>query len=299
MTPAQPTSTHKEARPMKAFLIFLAGALLGSAALWFFVVGRMDRADTARNAPPVVPASLPVTRPSQPLKLGPPRSRPAIRHDLPPPPATPAKMTPVSQPMPPTPDGASAQAAAPAAPMDAAHGAILPPESTPVAPTAAPSQQLLPPPPAIASATPKRDLDLLMPVQGVRPAQLLDTYDDARGQGRVHDAIDIMAPQGTPVVAVEDGTIQKLFDSAQGGHTIYQFDAFGELAYYYAHLDRYAAGLTEGMAVKRGDLLGYVGYTGNASPTAPHLHFAIFQLGPEKRWWKGTPINPYHYLGGR
>ena len=93
--------------------------------------------------------------------------------------------------------------------------------------------------------------------------------------------------------AVEDGHIQKLFTSKAGGLTIYQFDPTGTFTYYYAHLDRYADGLGEGQLVKRGDVIGYVGSTGNASPDAPHLHFAIFRLGPEKQWWKGEPINPY------
>ena len=139
---------------------------------------------------------------------------------------------------------------------------------------------------------------LLIPVQGVRADQLHDTFTDARSEGRVHDAIDIMAPAGTPVLAVADGHVEKLFDSARGGLTIYQFEPGGELAYYYAHLQRYADGLAEGQAVKRGQVIGYVGSTGNASPDAPHLHFAIFVLGPEKRWWEGTAINPYPLLGG-
>jgi murein DD-endopeptidase MepM/ murein hydrolase activator NlpD len=140
---------------------------------------------------------------------------------------------------------------------------------------------------------------LLLPVAGLRVDQLHDTYSDARGQGRSHDAIDIMAPTGTPVLAVDDGTIAKLFNSEPGGLTIYQFDPRAEYAYYYAHLDRYADGIREGQPVSRGDVIGYVGFSGNASPSAPHLHFAIFLLGPEKNWWQGTPINPYPSLGGR
>ena len=138
-----------------------------------------------------------------------------------------------------------------------------------------------------------RALDLLIPVTGIAFAQLADTFTDARGEDRRHDAIDIMAPTGTPVLAVDDGTIVKLFDSKPGGHTIYQFDPAGEHAYYYAHLDKYAEGLVEGQSVQRGDLIGYVGYSGNADPQGPHLHFAVFVLGPEKKWWQGTPLNPY------
>lgn len=115
----------------------------------------------------------------------------------------------------------------------------------------------------------------------------------------MHDAIDIMAPRGTPVRAVADGTVEKLFTSEAGGLTLYQFEPTGRYAYYYAHLDRYAPGLAEGDTLRQGQLVGYVGSTGNASDDAPHLHFAIFLLGPEKRWWEGTAINPYPLLGGR
>jgi murein DD-endopeptidase MepM/ murein hydrolase activator NlpD len=145
----------------------------------------------------------------------------------------------------------------------------------------------------------RRNLVLTIPVSGVTAAQLSDTYTDARSDGRSHDAIDIMAPTGTPVLAVDDGVIVKLFTSKPGGLTIYQFDDDAELAYYYAHLDSYAEGLSEGQSVTRGDVIGYVGYTGNANPEGPHLHFAIFILGPEKNWWQGTAINPYPHLGRR
>ncbi|MDM0010563.1 M23 family metallopeptidase [Variovorax sp. J22G73] len=134
-----------------------------------------------------------------------------------------------------------------------------------------------------------------MPVDGVHPSVLQDTFADGRTEGP-HEALDIMAARGTPVRAVDDGTLAKLFHSVPGGLTVYQFDPTGQLSYYYAHLDRYADGLHEGMALKRGDLIGYVGSTGNASPSAPHLHFAVFRLGPEKHWWQGSPINPYPAL---
>ena len=139
---------------------------------------------------------------------------------------------------------------------------------------------------------------LLMPVAEVKANQLSDTFNDARGVGRVHDAIDIMAPKGTAVFAVNDGKVVKLFNSKLGGLTVYQFDPSETHAYYYAHLDSYAVGIKEGAAVKRGDVIGYVGSSGNASPEGPHLHFAIFVLGPEKKWWQGTAINPYPLLGG-
>jgi murein DD-endopeptidase MepM/ murein hydrolase activator NlpD len=135
---------------------------------------------------------------------------------------------------------------------------------------------------------------LPVPVQGVGPAQLSDTFGDARGGGsRVHEALDIMAPRNTPVIAVDDGRIAKIFTSAQGGLTIYQFDPTETYCYYYAHLERYADGLREGQSVRRGQLLGYVGVSGNANPEGPHLHFAIFRLNADKKWWQGTPVNPY------
>jgi murein DD-endopeptidase MepM/ murein hydrolase activator NlpD len=135
---------------------------------------------------------------------------------------------------------------------------------------------------------------LEFPVEGVDRDELRDTFSDTRGQGRSHEALDIMAPRGTAVRAVEDGTIAKLFESRGGGGlTIYQFDPSETFCYYYAHLDGYAFGIREGQAVRRGQVIGYVGSTGNASPDAPHLHFTIFQLTPERKWWKGEPLNPY------
>jgi murein DD-endopeptidase MepM/ murein hydrolase activator NlpD len=140
---------------------------------------------------------------------------------------------------------------------------------------------------------------LLLPVQGINADQLQDTFTDARSEGRVHDAIDILAPNGTPVLAVAGGTVEKLFDSVRGGLTVYQFEPSGRYCYYYAHLDRYADGLAEKKTIKRGEVIGYVGSTGNASPEAPHLHFEIHVLGPEKQWWKGESINPYPVLKGQ
>lgn len=140
-----------------------------------------------------------------------------------------------------------------------------------------------------------RDRELAMPVDGVDPDDLRDTFAEARGSVP-HEALDILAPRGTPVRAVRDGHIEKLFTSKAGGLTIYQFDPSGTYAYYYAHLDRYADNLREGQSVRKGELIGYVGSTGNASPDAPHLHFAIFRLTPERRWWQGDPVNPYPLL---
>jgi murein DD-endopeptidase MepM/ murein hydrolase activator NlpD len=138
--------------------------------------------------------------------------------------------------------------------------------------------------------------DLLIPVDGVTANRLTDTFNDSRAIGRRHDAIDIMAPRGTEVRAVDDGSVAKLFTSKAGGLTIYQFDPTQTFSYYYAHLDRYATGLAEHQSVRRGQVLGYVGSTGNAAETAPHLHFAIARLGTDRAWWKGDPINPYPLL---
>lgn len=174
----------------------------------------------------------------------------------------------------------------------------------PPLPSTAPAPvQTTPPPPApdaggSAPAPAEGAGALLLPVQGVDANQLQDTFTDARSEGRVHDAIDILAPNGTPVLAVADGTVEKLFDSVRGGLTVYQFEPSGRYCYYYAHLDRYAEGLAEKKTIKRGEVIGYVGSTGNASPEAPHLHFEIHVLGPEKQWWKGESINPYPVLKG-
>jgi peptidoglycan LD-endopeptidase LytH len=138
---------------------------------------------------------------------------------------------------------------------------------------------------------------VIVPVAGISPAQLHDNFLQARGGGtRLHGAIDIMAPRNTPVLAAVDGTIRKLFTSAGGGLTIYQFDQGEERIYYYAHLDRYAPDLREGQFVSQGSVIGFVGTTGNAAPDAPHLHFAIEMLPSTKEWWKGTPVNPYPIL---
>jgi murein DD-endopeptidase MepM/ murein hydrolase activator NlpD len=177
--------------------------------------------------------------------------------------------------------GPAASATPPAAPTSAT--AVVVPSAAAVAQASA------------DDASPLASRQLLIPVRGVAREQLHDMFDDARG-GERHQAIDIMAPRGTPVVATAEGKVVKLFTSKPGGLTVYQFDPQERYAYYYAHLDRYADGLAEGQVLKRGDLVGYVGSTGNASPDAPHLHFAIFRLGPERQWWKGTPVNPYPFL---
>lgn len=191
-------------------------------------------------------------------------------------------------------DAPPAPMAPPAPTVDVA---ATPPEGAPAPPQAATTVPIRP---AASAGTPAPPADgLLMPVQGIAPEQLHDTFTEARGTGRVHDAIDILAPAGTPVLAVADGTVEKLFDSERGGTTLYQFNTGRTRAYYYAHLQGYAPGITEHQPLRRGQLIGYVGSTGNASAEAPHLHFAVFDLALEQRWWEGTAVNPYPLLRGR
>jgi murein DD-endopeptidase MepM/ murein hydrolase activator NlpD len=160
------------------------------------------------------------------------------------------------------------------------------------------SSRRAPSPHPVATDADVRSLEarrLTIPVQGIDLRQVKDTFNEVRGSGR-HEATDIMAPRGSPILAADDGLIKKLFTSRLGGLTIYQFDASQTYCYYYAHLDRYAEGVYEGQPVHRGDRIGYVGSTGDAAANTPHLHFAIFKLGPEKKWWQGTPIDPYPIL---
>jgi peptidoglycan LD-endopeptidase LytH len=152
--------------------------------------------------------------------------------------------------------------------------------------------------PVIGAAVPAElaDRDLAIPVEGVQADHLVRSFTQARGPDRQHEAIDILAPRNTPVLAADAGRIAKLFNSKAGGITLYQFDPTEQFCYYYAHLERYADGLQEGQEVTKGQLLGYVGVSGNAPKDTPHLHFAIFRLSPTKRWWEGTPIDPYDLL---
>jgi len=177
-------------------------------------------------------------------------------------------------------------------PVAAAAPAPAPDAAMTTKPPVSPPAQ---PPAAAATATAADVPPLIVPVQGVHASQILDTFADARA-GHTHEAADIMAPRGTPVLAAADGTIVKLFQSKAGGTTIYQFDPTRTWCFYYAHLDHYAPGTVEGATLRQGQVIGYVGSTGDASPEAPHLHFAIFRLGPEKHWWQGTAINPYPIL---
>lgn len=255
---------------MKGLATFLAGLLCGALALAFLWFDAQPAADRETFATPAVTAPAPIPEAGDVDLVGIALGDVEVK-----------RFTTTSEPIPVI-EPATAQAD-----TDAQASAETRPASLTVAD------------PTVAMPPESRNLDLLIPVAGVTADELRDTFTEARGQGRSHDAIDIMAPTGTAVFAVDDGVIVKLFDSKPGGLTIYHFNDAAELAYYYSHLDRYADGLTEGQAVERGDLIGHVGHSGNANPAAPHLHFAIFILGPEKHWWQGTAINPYPHLGGR
>jgi murein DD-endopeptidase MepM/ murein hydrolase activator NlpD len=156
--------------------------------------------------------------------------------------------------------------------------------STPVAPAEQPRESFV------------GQVNLVIPVLGVKPEQLLDTFADARSEGRSHDAIDIAAPAGTPVIAASEGEVVKLFQSEKGGITIYQLSPDKKLVFYYAHLQRYADGIHEGKYVRQGEVVAYVGDTGNAGAGNYHLHFSIATITDPKRHWDGTNINPYPLL---
>jgi peptidoglycan LD-endopeptidase LytH len=165
----------------------------------------------------------------------------------------------------------------------------------PVSTTGGPTMSAAPPLEAAAALASLQRRDLRVPIDGLNAESLKGSFDEHRSGtgGHVHDAADILAPRNTRIHAVENGTIAKLFVSKAGGNTIYQFDPTGQFCYYYAHLERYAAGVHDGQAVTRGDVIGYVGTSGNAPPDTPHLHFAVYELGPDRHWWQGRAIDPY------
>lgn len=154
---------------------------------------------------------------------------------------------------------------------------------------------------AVAEGVEVGPAGLAIPVVGVSRKQLVDTFSQARAGGvRVHDAIDIMAPTGKPVIAAAPGRVERIFFSeGGGGNTVYVRSDDGKWSYYYAHLSAYAPGLYEGQRVLRGAPIGFVGSTGNANPAGPHLHFAINRMSPGEKWWQGSPVNPYPLLAGR
>jgi murein DD-endopeptidase MepM/ murein hydrolase activator NlpD len=186
--------------------------------------------------------------------------------------------------------------------MDEGGGGVLeaaaetPAATTGTVPAGTPGERPAVIGPAGSSAAGLAGRDLEMPVEGIAPEQLTRQFDQPRGGARRHEAIDILAPRNTPVKAVERGKIARLFHSRAGGITIYQLDPTEQFCYYYAHLERYASGLKEGDTVEKGQVIGYVGTSGNAPKDTPHLHFAIFRLSAEKRWWEGTPVDPYDVL---
>jgi peptidoglycan LD-endopeptidase LytH len=190
-------------------------------------------------------------------------------------------------------------AASPATPITSPSATPTPgasPDASP-APGASPQAQSFTSDPAASAAL--ASMRLLIPVQGVAPAQLQDTFKDSRSEGRVHDAIDIVAPRDTPVLAATDGRVVKLFRSVKGGITLYQLASADErYVLYYAHLERYADGLAEGHLARRGETLGYVGDTGNATPGNTHLHFQIYRVEDPRRFWTGENLNPYPLLRG-
>ena len=260
-------------RPIGAFGTLIVGTVLGAGGTLLLLsrVPLDNRETAAITIPGDRPAPVPPTVPATPPVIEPGATVPA-------PALTPAQAAPAEQPR-------TASTAAPGIPGagKASGDSLAGMQAMEASGTGG----------LVASGG---GASLLIPVAGVKPAQIQDTYSQPRGSERMHEALDIMAPIGTPVYAVADGKIAKLFNSKPGGLTIYQFDPSEKYSYYYAHLDHYATALKEGQQVKRGDLIGYVGATGNADPAAPHLHFAMFELLPEKNWWQGKPINPYPLL---
>jgi murein DD-endopeptidase MepM/ murein hydrolase activator NlpD len=204
-----------------------------------------------------------------------------------------------NQPTPIASNTAQAEATTPTAPEQASPApSLAQPENSPpplASSTQTPSSTSAP---LISPAAPFGSATLLVPVAGVRPGDLRDTFQEARSEGRAHDAIDIPAARGTPVLAVADGRLVKFFNSEKGGITIYQLSVDEKMVYYYAHLERYADGIREGHFARRGELLAYVGDTGNAGPGNYHLHFSVAILSDPKRYWAGTNINPYPLMRG-
>jgi peptidoglycan LD-endopeptidase LytH len=269
---------------------FVAGLVLGAAGAWL-VATRVPRPVVATPTAGVSTAPTAPATPSLPADTGGSVTPPPF--PTAPAPSGPELGTSGAPSEPSLAPGAWAPSPEPEAPLgtrassipgDSTDG-LLTPKSL-AAPADAPAV------PSVGDLDRLRARQLLLPIQGYDLHQLRDNFAEERGT-RVHEAIDMAAARGTPVLAVDDGTVKKLFTSAAGGLTVYEFDADGTYSYYYAHLDRYAEGLREGQAVKKGDRLGYVGTSGNAPANTPHLHFTIFKLLPTKRWWEGTPINPY------
>jgi murein DD-endopeptidase MepM/ murein hydrolase activator NlpD len=245
---------------MRAILAFVAGVALGVAA----AVALLRTGVPASSETPAVPAAV------APVPSAPPAEGPVAPPTFAPPAETSLLGVPRESPV----------------PGDAADATLTPEMLLP--PAVRPAMNV----PSVGDLDRLRERRILFPLPGYDVTHLRDNFAEARG-GRVHEALDIAAPRGTPVLAVDDGVVKKLFTSKPGGLTVYQFDPSETYSYYYAHLDRYAEGLKEGARLRKGDVLGYVGTTGNAPPNVPHLHFTVFKLDADKRWWQGTAMNPY------
>lgn len=247
----------------------IAAALFAALAALVWYLSTAYWSQPVRPLPPPSPNAEQLTTPT-----------PTTQQTTPTPGVTPSAEASPS-PSSPTPSNATPSPAAQAAPSAM-------PSSTPSPRAQAPSGD------AVSALV---SMNLLIPVQGVRPEALRDTFTDARSEGRVHDAIDIPAPRHTPVLAAADGRVVKLFQSAKGGTTIYQLAAADEhFVFYYAHLDAYADGLSEGKVARRGETIGYVGDTGNAGAGNTHLHFQIYRVEDPRHFWTGENINPYPIL---
>ena len=258
--------------PRARVLLLAASILLGLTALVWYLSSK--------------PRSTPVTPISQPNATG----------ELPHPSNDAGSATTTATPLAPT-----ATASAPTPDASPSAPAASSPTITP-SPSVNSTPQTSPAPPVSAEgahAASSAAAGLLIPVAGLRPEQLQDTYTQARSEGRTHNAIDIMAARNTPVVAATDGTIIKLFQSERGGITLYQLGTDNRTVYYYAHLERYADGLAENHFARRGELLGYVGDSGNAGRDNCHLHFSIWLVTDPKHFWDGQNINPYPLLTKR
>jgi murein DD-endopeptidase MepM/ murein hydrolase activator NlpD len=261
--------------PRARVLLLAASILLGlSALVWYLTI-------RSRPATPVTPINAPTATSELPL--------PASNANGDASSATPSVA--------PTTDGTPVPAVSPSAEAAAPSPVTTP---TPTTPSGLPAQT--PPTPSASAAqvaNPASAAGLVIPVAGIRPEQLQDTYTQSRSAGRTHNSIDIMAPRHTPVLAAADGQIIKLFNSERGGITLYQLGTDNRTVYYYAHLERYADGITENRFARRGEIIGYVGDSGNAGRDNCHLHFSIWTVTDPKRFWDGENINPYPLLTKR
>jgi hypothetical protein len=231
------------------------------------------------------------TTPVTPITQPPPTVEPTATPTLTPSPSASPSISPTVE--------ASPNASPSASPNVSPSPSLTPTPLPSATPNASPSSPAAQPPAQSLPSNANSNTNLLIPVAGVRPEQLRDTYDDARSEGRVHNAIDIMAAKGTPVLAAADGTVVRLFQSDKGGTTVYVRGTDNRTIYYYAHLSAYADGLAENKFIRRGETLAYVGDTGNAGAGNYHLHFAIWTVDDPKRFWNGNDLNPYPLLTGK